>query len=100
MLLHANVLSVYSKSNENCFILLCLSGIHVLLSISFNLRYSPIQVGEDARICVFGRHVSEPNRCSVMILNSKGEEKVIADTDHRDFGAVACLNGEFAMFFH
>ncbi len=54
---------------------------------------------EDARICVFGRHVSEPNRCSVMILNSKGEEKVIADTDHRDFGAVACLNGELSLFF-
>ncbi len=76
------------------------NGIHLLFSISFNLSYSTTQVVGDARICVFGGHVSEPNRCSVMILNSKREEKVIADTDHRDFGAVACLNGEFAMFFH
>ncbi len=50
---------------------------------------------EDARICVFGRHVSDSNRCSVMIMNSKHEEKVVADTDYRAFEAVACLNGEF-----
>ncbi len=49
---------------------------------------------EDARICVFGSHVSDPNRCSVMIMNSKHEEMVVADTDYRAFGAVACVNGE------
>ncbi len=66
-------------------------------AISFDLRHSRTQVVEDARICVFGRHISDPNRCSVMIMNSEGVEKVIADTDYRDYGAVACLNGEFAL---
>ncbi len=50
---------------------------------------------DDARICVFGRHISDRDRCSVLILNSERTEKVIADTDYRDYGAVACLNGEF-----
>ncbi len=58
-----------------------------------------MQVVDDARICVFGVHVSDPNRCSVLILNSERKEKVIANTDYRDYGAVACLNGEFALFF-
>ncbi len=64
-------------------------------AISFDLRHSRTQVVKDARICVFGRHISDLNRCSVMIMNSKQVEKVIADTDYRDCGAVACLNGEF-----
>ncbi len=55
---------------------------------------------EDASICVFGRHVSNPNRCSVLILNSQRDEKVIADTDYRAFGAVACLNGEFILYLY
>ncbi len=67
----------------------------MVVFIFLHLRYSRIQVVEDAKICVFGRHVSDPNRCSVMIMNSKHEERVVADTDYRAFGAVACLNGEF-----
>ncbi len=55
---------------------------------------------EDARICVFGVHDSHLNRCSAMIMNSKREEKVIADTDYRAFGAVACLNGEFVSYLY
>ncbi len=55
---------------------------------------------EDARICVFGSHVSDPNRCSVMILNSQRDKKVIAHTDYRAFGAVACLNGEFVSYLY
>ncbi len=65
-----------------------------MLSISFNIRYSSAQVVENARICFFGEHVSNPNCCSVMILNSTREEEVIAHTGYRAFGAVACLNGE------
>ncbi len=52
---------------------------------------------EDARICVFGVHDSNPNRCSVMIMNSKHEERVIAETDYRRYGAVTCLNGTFVL---
>ncbi len=54
---------------------------------------------DDARICVFGVHASDSNRCSVLILNSERKEKVIADTDYHDYGAVACLNGEFVLLF-
>ncbi len=49
----------------------------------------------DARICVFGVHLSDSKRCSVVIMNSNREEEVIANTEYRDYGAVACLNGEF-----
>ncbi len=58
------------------------------------------QVAEDARLCVFGRHISKADRCSVLILNSKREENVIAETDFREYVAVACLNGELAFFFY
>ncbi len=74
----------------------CQNGSLVVVFIFLHLRYSRIQVVEDAKICVLGSHISDPNRCSVMIMNSKHEEKVVADTDYRVFEAVACLNGEFA----
>ncbi len=54
-------------------------------------------MADDARICVFGVHLSDSNRCSVVIMNSNREEEVIADTEYRDYGAVACLNGEFIL---
>ncbi len=52
---------------------------------------------EDARLCLFGRNISKSDRCSVVILNSKGREKVIAETGFREYGTVACLNGEFFL---
>ncbi len=55
---------------------------------------------EDARICVFGARDSIPNRCSVMIMNSKQEEKVIAETDYRRYGAVTCLNVTFLLHYY
>ncbi len=63
----------------------------------FNLRHTRTQVVENARLCVFGRHISKLDRCSVVILNSKREEEVIAETDFHEYVAVACLNGE--LFF-
>ncbi len=57
------------------------------------------QVVEDARLCVFGRHIRKADRCSVLILKSKREENVIAETDFREYVAVACLNGEFFPSF-
>ncbi len=54
---------------------------------------------EDARLCVFGRYSSKPDRCSVILLDSKGKEKLVAETDYRDNVAVACLNGEFVFSF-
>ncbi len=54
---------------------------------------------EDARLCLFGRNISKSDRCSVVILNSKREEEVIAETDFREYGTVACLNGEFFLLF-
>ncbi len=53
-----------------------------------------MQFAEDAKLCVFGSHISKSGRCSVMILNSKDDVKIIAETDFREFGTVACLNGE------
>ncbi len=54
---------------------------------------------EDARLCIFGRHISKPDRCSLILLDSKGEDKLVAETDNRDNVAVACLNGEFVFSF-
>ncbi len=63
----------------------------------FVFRYTRTQVVEDARLCIFGRHISKQDRCSVMVLNSRREEEVVAETDYRDFGTVACVDGEFVF---
>ncbi len=60
-----------------------------------HLRYSRTEVVEDATVCVFGGHISKPDRCTLIILNSKREEKVIAETTYHRGGAVASLDGEF-----
>ncbi len=52
---------------------------------------------EDATLCVFGSHIPKSDRCFVVILNSKREERVIAETDFREYGTVACLNGELFL---
>ncbi len=68
--------------------------------ISFNFRFTTALVVEDSKICVFGELVSDPNRCAVMMMDSKRTEEVIANTDYRAFGAVACLNGELVSYLH
>ncbi len=52
---------------------------------------------EDATVCVFGGHISKPDRCTLIILNSKREEKVIAETTYHRGGAMASLDGEFVF---
>ncbi len=63
----------------------------------FHLRYSRTEVVEDAELCVFGSHISKPDRCTLIILNSKREEKVIAETTYHHGGAMASLDGEFVF---
>ncbi len=73
--------------------------LYVLL-MCLHLRYSRTQMVEDATMCVFGSHISKPDRCSLMIFNSRREEKVIAETDYHSFGAIAYLNGEIIFYFY
>ncbi len=74
-----------------------IEAMHFFSLTPFDLRQSRSQVVEDARL--FGGHISKADCCSVMMLNSKGKENVIAETDFREYGTVACLNGEFFSSF-
>ncbi len=76
-----------------------IEAMHFFSLTPFDLRYSRSQVVEDARLCVFGGHISKADCCSATILTSTWEEKVIAETDFREYGTVACLNGKFFSSF-
>ncbi len=49
---------------------------------------------EDEFVCVFGSHLSKPNRYTLASFNTRREEKIIAETDYRKGGAMACVDGK------
>ncbi len=53
---------------------------------------------EDEFVCIFGSHLTKPNRSSLMTFNTSHEEKIIAETDYRCNGAMACVDGKKVLF--
>ncbi len=49
---------------------------------------------EDEFVCIFGSHLSKPNRYTLATFNTRHEEKIIAETDYRKYGAMACVDGK------
>ncbi len=52
---------------------------------------------DDDCVCVFGAHPNKSARGAVMVFNTKHEEEVIAETEYRCYGTMACVNGESAV---
>ncbi len=53
---------------------------------------------EDEFVCIFGSHLSKPNRSTLLTFNTRRQEKIIAETDYRKYGAMACVDGKKVIF--
>ncbi len=49
---------------------------------------------EDEFVCIFKRHLTKPHKFVLMTFNTRREEKIIAETDYRRYGAMACVDGK------
>ncbi len=54
----------------------------------------PESTDEGEFVCIFGSHLTKPNRSSLVTFNTRLEAKLIAETDYRRYGVTACLNGK------
>ncbi len=45
-------------------------------------------------VVILGSHLSKPNRSTLMTFNTRREEEIIAETDYRKYGAMACVDGK------
>ncbi len=55
---------------------------------------------EDEIVCIFGNHLREPNRSTLMTFNTRRKEELIAETNFRRHCAMACLEGANWFFFY
>ncbi len=49
---------------------------------------------EDEFVVILGSHLSKPNRYTLATFNTRREQKIIAETDYRKYGAMACVGGK------
>ncbi len=64
--------------------------------ISFLFFFSPVQSSalDDRTVLVFGSHLTDSDKSTLITVDQNLEETIIATTPFRHYCALACLNGE------